>query len=241
VPELRLTHETLTYTIERRRRRTVGVVVRRDGCVEVHAPLSTPDAEVRRIVEKFRPWVERKREEVKDVLRRRRRRRFQDGDEIPFLGGTLRLSVVEQPRPAMESVVREEDRLVVRVPTELTPTARSAVVRYAVVRWLLDQAREIFHQHHVAAARKVGDAAKRVVVKDMASRWGSCGPDRKMSLNWRLVLAPPHVVEYVLVHELCHIEHPNHSRKFWAKVARYCTRWREGRTWLRRHGDDMDL
>jgi predicted metal-dependent hydrolase len=203
--------------------------------------MGTPDTEVRRIVEKFRPWVERKREEVKDVLRKKRRRRFQDGDEIPYLGGTLRLSVLEQPRPAMDSVVREDDALVVRVPTELTPTARSAVVRYAVVRWLLDQATETFHQHHVAASKKVGDAAKRVVVKDMASRWGSCGPDRKMSLNWRLILAPPHVIEYVLVHELCHIEHPNHSRKFWDKVGKHCDRWREGRKWLRSHGDDMDL
>ena len=114
-------------------------------------------------------------------------------------------------------------------------------MRYAVIRWMLDEAREIFHRHHVDAAKRVGDSARRVIVKDMASRWGSCGPDRRMSLNWRLVFASPDVIDYVLVHELCHIEHPNHSRKFWAKVGKHCARWREGRTWLRRHGDDMDL
>lgn len=241
MPELRLTHETLSYTIDRRRRRTVGVVVRRDGRVEVHAPLATPMTEVRRIVDEFRPWIERKRDEVKDRLRKKRLRRFADGETIPFLGETLRLSVVESDRPAMEPVVRQGDTLVVRISAGLNPTSRSAVVRYAVIRWLLDAARDVLHEHHVSASRRVGKSARRVVVKDMATRWGSCGPDRNMSLNWRLVFAPPDVIDYVLVHELCHIEHPNHSRRFWQKVQSHCEKWREGRTWLRRHGDELDL
>lgn len=241
MPELRLTQETLTYTIDRRRRRTVGVVVRRDGRVEVHAPMTTPMTEVRRIVDDFRPWIERKRGEVKDRIRRKRLRNFADGETIPYLGGELTLSIVEMERPAMEPVAREGDVLVVRVPTELSAASRNAVVRYAVIRWLLEEAREIFHTHHVAASKRIGKSASRVLVKDMASRWGSCGPDRKMSLNWRLVLAPPDVIEYVLVHELCHIEHPNHSRAFWREVAKHCAGWRDGRKWLRSHGDDLDL
>ena len=80
-----------------------------------------------------------------------------------------------------------------------------------------------------------------MVIKDMASRWGSCGPDRRMSLNWRLILAPEHIIEYVLVHELCHIEVPNHSRAFWNKVGKSCADYRESRKWLRRHGDELDL
>lgn len=241
VPELRLTHETLTYTIDRRRRRTVGVVVRRDGRVEVHAPVATPVGEVRRIVDEFRPWIERKREELKERIRRKRLRRFDDGDLVPYLGGSLRLAIEESERPAMEAVVREDDVLRVHVPSGLAPTSRSAVVRYAVVRWLLDQARDVLHEHHVSASKRVGKSAKRVVVKDMASRWGSCGPDRRMSLNWRLVLAPPSVIDYVLVHELCHIQHPNHSRAFWRTVGEHCATWREGRAWLRKHGDELDL
>lgn len=241
MPELRLTHETLTYTIDRRRRRTVGVVVRRDGRVAVHAPISTPMTEVRRIVDEFRPWIERKREEVKDRIRDKRMRRFADGDTIPFLGGTLTLSVAEAERPAMVPVVREGDTLVVKVASGLSAPSRGAVVRFAVIRWLLDCARDEFHRHHVAASKRIGRSARRVIVKDMASRWGSCGPDRKMSLNWRLVLAPPDVIEYVLVHELCHIEHPNHSRAFWREVAKHCAHWSEARKWLRRHGDELDL
>jgi predicted metal-dependent hydrolase len=241
VPELRLTHETLTYEIDRRRRRTVGVVVRPDGRVEVHAPLATPSAEVRRIVERFRPWIEKKREEAKERQRRRRLRSFDDGDLVPYLGGTLRLVVAERDRAALGSVAREGEELRVPVPTGLDAPSRRAVVRYAVLRWMLEEARRIFHERHKVAAERVGRSAKRVVIKDMASRWGSCGPDRNMSLNWRLILAPERILDYVLVHELCHIDVPNHSKAFWDRVAKHCDTWRDSRRWLRKHGEELDL
>ncbi len=241
LPELRLTHETLTYEIERRRRRTVGVVVRPDGRVEVVAPLSTPQTEVRRIVERFLPWIEKKRDEAKERLRKKRLRRFDDGDAVPFLGGSLTLSVTETDRASLEGATRDGETLRVAVPRGLDDTSRRAVVRYAVLRWMLDEARTVFHDRHRAAARLVGDSAKRVVIKDMASRWGSCGPDRRMSLNWRLILAPQHIIDYVLVHELCHIKVPNHSRAFWNRVGASCEHYRDSRKWLRRHGEELDL
>jgi hypothetical protein len=241
VPELRLTHETLTYEIQRRRRKTVGVVVRRDGRVEVVAPPRTAVTEVRRIVEEFRPWIEKKRAEAKERQRRRRLRQFDDGETIPFLGETLRLRVVPTDRPPVDGVVRDGDVLTIRVPTGLSTPSRRAVVRYAILGWLLERAREVFHERHVLAAKRVGRTAKRVVIKDMASRWGSCGPQRKMSLNWRVVLAPLPVVDYVVVHELCHIHEANHSSAFWRRVAAACEDWRESRAWLRRHGDELEL
>jgi len=241
VPELRLTHETLTYEIQRRRRRTVGVLVRRDGRVEVVAPLRTPQGEVRRIVDGFLPWIEKKRAEAKERARRRRIRQFDDGETIPFLGETLRLRVVQSDRPPVDGIVRDGGELTVRVPVGLSTPSRRAVVRYAILHWLLERAREVFHERHVLASKRVGRAAKRVVIKDMASRWGSCGPKRRMSLNWRLVLAPPAIVDYVLVHELCHIHEANHSPAFWKRVASACDHWRKSRAWLRRHGDELEL
>lgn len=241
MPELRLTQETLSYVIQRRRRKTVGVVVRRDGRVEVVAPLRTAQTEVRRIVEEFRPWIEKKRAEAKERQRRRRMRQFDDGETIPFLGQTLDLRVQTSDAAPTDGVVREGGRLTVRVPSGLSTTSRRAVVRYAILDWMLEQAREVFHERHVAASKRVGRTAKTVVIKDMASRWGSCGPKRRMSLNWRLVLAPLPIVDYVLVHELCHILEANHSPAFWRKVAAACDHWRESRQWLRKHGDELEL
>jgi predicted metal-dependent hydrolase len=217
------------------------VVVRPDGRVEVHAPKRSSPSEIRNVVEEFRPWIERKRREALDRIRRLRARRFDDGDEVPYLGGTLRLRLHETDGAPTQAVVRDGAALQVSIPPDLKPESRRAVVRFAVHRWLLDAAREVFHRRHVAMSRVVGDSAKRVVIKSMRSRWGSCGPDRLMNLNWRLVLAPERVIDYVLVHELTHIEEPNHSAAFWRKVARSCAHYEESRDWLRVHGDDLEL
>jgi len=241
VPELRLSHGSVPYAVHRRRRRTLGVVVRPDGSVEVHAPTRSTTSEIKNVVEEFRPWIEKKRREALERLRRIRARRFDDGDEVPFLGESLRLRITETDAPRFEPVVREGRVLDVATPSDLTPTSRRAVVRFAVQRWLLDEAREIFHRRHVAMARVVGQSALRVVIKDMRSRWGSCGPDRLMNLNWRLVLAPERVIDYVLVHELTHIVEPNHSPSFWRKVGRACRDFEESRAWLRVHGDELEL
>jgi predicted metal-dependent hydrolase len=241
VPELRLSHGTVPYEIHRRPRRTVGVVVRPDGRVEVHAPKRSTTGEIRDVVEEFRPWIEKKRREALERLKRRRARRFDDGDDVPYLGGTLRLRIAETNGAPADAVVKEGGSLDVAVPSDLTPTSRRAVVRFAVQRWLLDEAREIFHRRHVAMSRTVGQSARRVVIKNMKSRWGSCGPDRLMNLNWRLILAPETIIDYVLVHELTHITEPNHSPAFWRRVGRVCDHFEQSRDWLRVHGDDLEL
>ena len=103
----------------------------------------------------------------------------------------------------------------------------------------MGEAASVFHDRHLAMAARVGDAAERVAIKEMRSRWGSCGPKRRMSLNWRLILAPLEVVDYVLVHELTHIRHPDHSQRFWDAVEAACPDWRVHRDWLRAHGSDL--
>ena len=241
MPELRLSHGSCPYAVHRRPRRTLGVVVRPDGSVEVHAPKRSSETEIRNVVEEFRPWIEKKRREALHRLKKRRDRRFDDGDSVPYLGATLRLKIVESDAAPADAVVKDGGSLQVSIPPDLTPVSRRAVVRFAVQRWLLSEAREIFHRRHVAMARVVGQSARRVIIKNMKSRWGSCGPDRLMNLNWRLVLAPEKVLDYVLVHELSHIFEPNHSPAFWRRVGRACEHFEESRAWLRVHGDDLEL
>lgn len=229
------------YEVHRRRRRTVGITVRDDGRVEVHAPLRTSRATIAEIVQEHLEWIRMKRRENRERHARLRARRFDNGDEIPFLGGTLRLVVRESRAATMPPPRRDGDDLVIHVPHDLATSSRRAVTRYAVGRWLLDQAQEIFHRRHARAVKRVGEAAESVTIKDMRTRWGSCGPSRKMSLNWRLVMAPLHVIDYVLVHELTHIRIPDHSPRFWKRVAKACPRWEEGRDWLGDHGADLEL
>lgn len=88
-------------------------------------------------------------------------------------------------------------------------------------------------------AAQHGERVDRVVVRNQRSRWGSCSTRRTISLNWRLVLMPPDVRDYVILHELMHLRHPNHSRAFWREVATVCPTWREAERWLRNNGQKL--
>jgi hypothetical protein len=88
-------------------------------------------------------------------------------------------------------------------------------------------------------APELGVAPKRIQIRDQRSRWGSCSTAGTLSFNWRLVLAPFDVLDYVVVHELCHLRVPNHSRRFWRLVEARRPEWREQRDWLHEHGPEL--
>jgi len=95
-----------------------------------------------------------------------------------------------------------------------------------------------------AAQSDFGDAvehvaARRVTIKDTRSRWGSCTSDGRLAFSWRLVMAPPFVLEYVAAHECAHLLEMNHSPAFWAHVANCRPAWKQERAWLRQHGRDL--
>src|SRR5207247_10924648 len=100
-------------------------------------------------------------------------------------------------------------------------------------------ARELVSALAEEESRRVGVAYARIRIGDQRTRWGSCSPRGTLSFSWRLVLAPFEVLDYVVVHELCHLRVPNHSRRFWALVERRRPHWREQRTWLCEHGPEL--
>ena len=100
-------------------------------------------------------------------------------------------------------------------------------------------ARELVTMLAEEEAEALGVSYRRIEIRDQRTRWGSCSPRGTLSFNWRLVLAPFDVLDYVVVHELCHLREPNHSARFWRLVAERRPGWREHRAWLREHGAEL--
>ena len=100
-------------------------------------------------------------------------------------------------------------------------------------------ARELVSALAEEEAGRLGVAYRRIRIGGQRTLWGSCSPSGTLSFNWRLVLAPLEVLDYVVVHELCHLHVPDHSRRFWALVERHRPAWREQRAWLREHGPEL--
>jgi predicted metal-dependent hydrolase len=191
--------------------------------VEVVLPQRAPERAAAAAVSELRPWIERRLEEAQDVLARIAAR----GGTIPYLGTTLELV----PQASRTRVHRDGERLL--VPAD---DARPALERFyrraarAEIAPRLDRATEL-----------AGASYSALDIRGQRTRWASCSASGRMSFNWRLLLAPERVLEYVVWHEVCHLEILDHSPRFWALVQRHWPSYRAERQWLSRHGATLVL
>ncbi|MDG6773991.1 SprT family zinc-dependent metalloprotease [Thiomicrorhabdus sp. ZW0627] len=112
-------------------------------------------------------------------------------------------------------------------------------IKGAIQHWFIEQSHAYIEPRMESYARQIGVQPKSVTVKTYKSRWGSCYPDGRIQFNWKLMQAPEWVVDYVIVHELCHLVHANHSRNFWQLVERHYPQTPQAKRWIKQHGGQL--
>jgi predicted metal-dependent hydrolase len=214
----------IPYRVRRSpRARQVRVSVGAGGEVEVTLPRRAPERAAAQAVRELRPWIERRRR----TLERAAAEVARPPGTVPYLGLDLRL--VGQAR--RERVHRRGDELLV--------PAREA--RPALERWYRRAARLEIAPRLDAATARAGSEYTALTIRGQRTRWASCSTNGQMSFNWRLLLAPEPVLDYVVEHEVCHLELMDHSPRFWALLESRVPDWREHARWLRRYGATLVL
>lgn len=160
-------------------------------------------------------------------------RSLADGSFVPYLGTELRLRLLEGPSGRVHL---RGDELRVRVPDEQRET-----VHNAIERWYRRQAKAECQQRLDTVVALNGTTYERVTIRDQKTRWGSCSSSGTISFNWRLLLAPEAILDYVVEHEAAHIEVRDHSARFWALLDERMPDWRDHRKWLSDHGGTLRL
>lgn len=120
--------------------------------------------------------------------------------------------------------------------SDLTDTQRAALEQRYVTA-----AKEYFPKRAAYYQQFTGGSYNRITIRDQKTRWGSCSAKGTLSFNWRLMLAPPEILDYVVIHELCHLTYMDHSAAFWRKVESVCPGYRTARRWLKDHGHELTL
>jgi predicted metal-dependent hydrolase len=214
----------LDYRVRRSdRARRVRVHVDSARGVEVVLPRRAPERAASAAVRELRPWIDRRLAELagaRELVAAR-------GATVPYLGATLAL-VAE---PGRARVHRREDEL-------LVPAGDH---RVALERWYRRQARVEVAPRLDRATALAGTRYAALTIRGQRTRWASCSASGAMSFNWRLLLAPEPVLDYVVWHEVCHLEVMDHSPRFWALLAGRCPDHRRHAAWLRRHGSTLVL
>jgi hypothetical protein len=212
------------YTLRRSpRARRVRVSVESDGAVHVTLPRRASAREAEEAVRELAPWIARRRR----ALARAAAEVARTPGTVPYLGEELLL--VEQR--GRTRVHRRSDALLVPV----------AGREEALERWYRRQARVEIAPRLDAAVARAGTSYTKLTIRGQRTRWASCSAGGAMSFNWRLLLAPEAVLDYVVEHEVCHLEVMDHSPRFWRLLESRVPDWREHSRWLRRYGSTLVL
>jgi len=199
------------------------VSVESDGAVLVTLPQRAPARAADEAVRELAPWIERRRR----ALARAAAEVARTPGTVPYLGREL----VLVPQPGRTRVHRRGDSL-------LVPAGPRSE---ALERWYRRAARAEIAPRLDQACALAGLAYTQLTIRGQRTRWASCSRSGAMSFNWRLLLAPEEVLDYVVWHEVCHLRVMDHSPRFWALLGRWCPDYREHSRWLRRHGQTLVL
>ncbi len=190
-----------------------------DRGVEVVLPRRAPERAAQSAVRELRPWIERRMGE----LERAQATVSARGNSVPYLDRMLRVT----PEPGRQRVHRLGDELLVPAGAQRGP---------ALERWYRRAAYPEIEPRLDAACWRADTTYSSLSIRGQRTRWASCSPSGAMSFNWRLLLAPEAVLDYVVWHEVCHLEVMDHSPRFWNLLSRRCPDYRAQSAWLRRHG-----
>lgn len=236
----RIGDDLVAYRLRRSRRRTIGFAIDVGG-LSITAPHRVPLVEIDRAIADKQRWIARKLVEWREHARRRERAavRWAQGGTLTLLGEPLSLAI----RPgARVHVEREGGTLHVRIAGAVdSGAADPEALRHAVHAWLKIQARGVFGERLAEFTRRHGIAPAHWSLSSARTRWGSCSAAGAVRLNWRLVQFPLSIVDYVIAHELAHLQELNHGPRFWARVSELCPDWQAARRWLRHHPDDITM
>ncbi len=227
MPALEVSGQVVSFAVRRSRRATrARMIVHPWDGVEVVLPASAPASDAERMVRSHSAWLLARiaeRPAIPPPLR--------DGTEVPWRGERVVLRV----RRGRGAARLEGGELTIAASDPADPVA----VGRALERAARAEARRLLELEVAETAAELDVRPTALAVRDPRTRWGSATSQGRLSFSWRLVLAPPAVLRYVAVHEVCHLVEPNHQRPFWALVEQLMPDYREHRLWLRRNGTTL--
>lgn len=241
-------NEMIQVHIIRSKRKTVCMSVNKDGSVTVKAPLRYPtDKEISDFVEQKIDWILKQRAIQEDREDMRLVRRFETDYSFPYLGEER---LVEMQRGKKNEFSYENGKIVIKTPfygaleNDYEAEENNAAIEKLqndLKKWYKKQATDYITKRVEYYEDIVGVTVNSVSIKSRKSQWGSCDSNGDVTFSWRLVMARPEAIDYVVIHELCHRKHMDHSRAFWNQVQKYMPDFKMQKQWLEENSVNLNI
>jgi len=227
---------SIPYEVVRSRRATADIIIERDGSVLVRAPQWADDEQVENIVESKHYWIYQSLAQWRDLNATQVLREYRNGEGFLYLGRAYRLLLVsEQDQPLQ----LKNGRFMLR--RDLVESGEIAAAKAAFMNYYRARGLNRIRQRMTYFAPKVGATASDIDVRDLGHRWASCSPTGQLAFHWKCMMAPQTIIDYIVVHELCHFHHRDHTDAFWNEVDKVMPDFRERKEWLRNNGAGLDV
>ena len=242
VGEIEFGATKIGYLIERSRNRsTIAITVHPDGTVSVVAPKGTRRTRISGAVVGKAKWIL----EQQEYFRRQHNgyaKLFVSGESFFYLGRQYKLKVEQsQAKEIKPQVCLMRGQLLVTVPKDSHSRKRAIVIRQCLINWYRDRAGEHIPKIVARYASSLGLNCSSIQIREMRKRWGSGGRSGCLIFNWRTIMAPRRLVEYVVAHELCHLKYDDHSRDFWQLLERVMPDYEQRKMELAEIGRKFEL
>ena len=233
--KIKLGDVEINYRIIISNRKTISLIIDPEKGLLVRAPERITDRQIEQIVRQKSNWIIKKQEKLKRI-KPVVEREFVAGEKLPFQGEIYEIEVMESGEIKSVTVSLEDGIFLIKVPQDLKGDNRKEEIKRRLVEGYKKEARIKYKEGVELYRKKLGVSYNKIFIRDQKTRWGSCSSKGNLNFNWRLIMAPLSIMDYIVVHELAHLVHANHGDDFWKLVESVIPDYREKREWLRVNG-----
>ncbi len=219
--------ETIRFDIKYKNRTSIGISIDSYGNIEVLAPKKTPNESVFRLLEVNWDLIHKKVNEMKDRLNGPQEKVYEDNESFLYLGKSYPIKIIQDIDITQDHALLKGEKLYVYVKQREDERYKQALKRfyYQQCKLLVDKSISSYQSNFKTKPRSIR-------ISDSKNTWGTCDAKLQLTFNWRLAMAPHDVIDYVVVHEMCHMVHLNHDRSFWRLVGKIMPDYKEKEKWL---------
>lgn len=218
---------TIDFNLVLKKRKSIGIYIDLYGNIEIRAPKDTTIESILSVMEQKWKWIIDKSKEQKDRTAGHTDKVYDHGEVFLYLGKSYPIIIIENANLEQDNVMFQEEKLAVHVRQHNDESIKKALKRfyYQQCKSLVESRIRVYQSNFKTRPRSVR-------IADDKSNWGTCNSKYELSFNWKLAMAPMEVIDYVVVHEMCHMVHLNHERSFWRLVGKILPDYEQRKNWL---------
>jgi len=215
-----------------RRARNLRMLMDTKGKLTLVAPWYASEKSVKVFIDRHHGWIEKQWLKIEKLKKLRPEFRYRTGDTFYYFGEPVTLDV--RPSDLKRPTIKiRENRMIITLNRRISKTSGVEAIKKTIENFYRKKAEEVIRDRLEHFNEYYGYHYNRVTMRDQKSRWGSCSRLGNLNFNWRLIMAPIEIIDYVVIHELCHIKEMNHSPRYWALVAQTLPEHKKARKWLK--------